>query len=91
MSLRTDAINGNTLGDPVLDVLDQALRLSVRGGVKAGDISILYQQKRMESSLIVIDVQLRIRVSRPSRLKRDLHKVLAQYIVEDAGTEAATF
>ena len=73
VSLRTDTVDGDTGGDPLLDVLGKGLGLCVVGSVK----------------VVVVDVTLGRWVSLLGSLESDADKVLTEDVVEDAGTEAA--
>ena len=73
VSLGADTVNGNTLGDPLLDVFGHALGLCVRSNVE----------------VVVVDVQLGGRVSSLGGLESNADKVLAKDVVEDTGTEAS--
>jgi hypothetical protein len=72
MGLGANAINGKTSSPPLLDVLDQALGLAVRGRVQ----------------VVVVDVQLGVGVGLAGSLECDPDKVLSKDVVVHTGTEA---
>lgn len=73
VGLRADAVDGDALGDPLLDFVGETLGLRIAGRVE----------------VIVIDVQLRVWVGLSGGLEGDADEVLAEDIGEDAGAEAA--
>jgi hypothetical protein len=70
VGLRTNTVNGDTSSDPLLDVADHGGRLCVGSRVE----------------VVVVDVTLRVGVSRLGGLESDAHKVLPEDVVEDTGT-----
>ena len=70
--LRANAVDRNASSDPLGDLRDHTLGLSVVGGVE----------------VVVVDVQLGVRVGLASSLEGSGDETLTQHIVEHGGTEA---
>ena len=72
MRLGANAIDGNTSGDPLLDLGGKTSELGVGGRVK----------------VVVVDVTLSSRVYCLGCLESDTDKVLTEDVVEDTGAKA---
>jgi len=76
VALRADAVNGDSGGDPLLDVLDHAV----------GDLGVVGAVE-----VVVVDVQLGVGVGGAGGVEGDLDEVLAKHLGEDAVAERAVF
>lgn len=73
MGLRANTVDGDTGGDPLLDVGDHALCLSVVCAIE----------------VVVVDVELSVRVSSAGGAESDANKVLAKHAAKDAVSKIA--
>lgn len=71
----TNAVDGDTSGDPLLDLSSEASELRVRGAVK----------------VVVVDVQLRIRSGLLSGVEGDADELLSEDLGEDRVAEGTIF